>query len=114
MDEAERLCDRIAIMSRGKVIDEGSPAELIGRNVSKSVIELNASPAEEPTVLGAVAAQARRLRSGGRLMVYVDDPAPLVDRLTNRDGDRRSLVVRPSNLEDVFLALTGTRLEGQT
>jgi lipooligosaccharide transport system ATP-binding protein len=113
MDEAERLCDRIAIMSHGKVIDEGSPAELIERNVTKSVVELNASPADEPALLGPVAAGAHRLRSGGRLMVYVDDPAPLVDRLTSRDGDRRGLVVRPSNLEDVFLALTGTRLEGQ-
>jgi lipooligosaccharide transport system ATP-binding protein len=113
MDEAERLCDRVAIMSNGKVIDEGSPAELIGRNVAKSVIELNASPSEERALLDGVAAGARRLRSGGRVMVYVDDPSPLVGRISSKDGARRGLVVRPSNLEDVFLALTGTSLEGQ-
>src|SRR6266446_5523604 len=55
--------------------------------------------------------------SGGfkrRLAVlYTDDAAALVAQLRGRDqGDRRALVVRPTNLEDVFLALTGTSLEG--
>jgi lipooligosaccharide transport system ATP-binding protein len=111
MDEAERLCDRIAIMANGKVIDEGSPAELIGRNVAKSAVELTASSAEERALLDGIAPNARRLRSGGRVMIYVDDPAPLVDRVAAADGARRALVVRPSNLEDVFLKLTGTTLD---
>ena len=112
MDEAERLCDRIAIMSNGRVIDEGSPTELIGRNVSKLVVELNASPSEERQLLDGVAV-GRRLRVGSRMMLYVDDPTPLVERIGATDGARRGLVVRPSNLEDVFLALTGATLEGQ-
>jgi lipooligosaccharide transport system ATP-binding protein len=110
MDEAERLCDRVAIMSQGRVIDEGSPAELIARHVAKAVVELNCSPAEERELLPGSAPAVRRLRSGGRLLVYVEDPTPLVDRI-GRDNARRALVVRPSNLEDVFLALTGTKLE---
>jgi lipooligosaccharide transport system ATP-binding protein len=110
MDEAERLCDRVAIMSQGRVIDEGSPAELIGRHVAKSVVELNCSPSEERSLLDESATQTRRLRSGGRLLVYVDDPTQLLDRIGS-DNTRRALVVRPSNLEDVFLALTGTKLE---
>jgi lipooligosaccharide transport system ATP-binding protein len=112
MDEAERLCDRVAIMSQGKLIDEGAPAELIARHVAKTAVEVNCSPSEERDLLGNTAAAARRVRSGGRLIVYVADPAPLIERVGS-DGTRRSLVARPSNLEDVFLALTGTRLEGQ-
>lgn len=110
MDEAERLCDRVAIMSQGRIIDEGAPADLIGRHVAKSVVELNCSPSEERDLLNGSTATTRRLRSGGRLLVYVDDPTPVVDRLGGNNA-RRALVVRPSNLEDVFLALTGTKLE---
>jgi lipooligosaccharide transport system ATP-binding protein len=114
MDEAERLCDRIAIMSKGRVIDEDTPSDLIGRNVARSAVEFDASPADEAALLDGVARGARRLRSGGRVIAYIDDPAPLVDRVRVDGGGRRGLVVRPSNLEDVFLALTGTRLEGET
>jgi hypothetical protein len=46
-------------------------------------------------------------------MAYLDEPAALVDHIRRCDPeDRRSLVVRPANLEDVFLALSGTSLEG--
>jgi hypothetical protein len=53
------------------------------------------------------------MRTGRRLMLYLDDAAAFVDRLRQRDRiDHRSLIVRPTNLEDVFLCLTGTSLEG--
>jgi hypothetical protein len=46
-------------------------------------------------------------------MVYLDDGARLVERVRALDpDDRRALVVRPTNLEDVFLAMTGANLEG--
>jgi hypothetical protein len=46
-------------------------------------------------------------------MLYVDDATPLVDRLHQVDpSNQRTLVVRPTNLEDVYLRLTGTSLEG--
>ena len=52
-----------------------------------------------------------RLRAGDRLMIYTDDVRPLIERIHQHDGgDRRPVVVRPANLEDVFLAVTGTRL----
>ena len=54
-----------------------------------------------------------RLRSGQRLTLYSDDAGALVERIRHSDrGDRRPLLMRPTNLEDVFLALTGTHLEG--
>jgi len=46
-------------------------------------------------------------------MLYVEDAGPLTQRIRGYDqGDRRPVFVRPTNLEDVFLALTGTSLEG--
>ncbi|HYD46747.1 MAG TPA: ABC transporter ATP-binding protein [Terriglobales bacterium] len=111
MDEAQRLCDRIAILSQGRVIDQGSPQELIRRRVAAHAVEVDCASYEEATLLEGIDV-TRRLRSGDRLILYLDEPATLAARIAERDpDDRRALVVRPSNLEDVFLALTGTTLE---
>jgi lipooligosaccharide transport system ATP-binding protein len=111
MDEAQRLCDRVAVVSQGRVIGAGAPAELIETCLAPEVVEFDCTPNEEPVLLDGFAVP-HRLRSGGRLMAYVDDATRLVDQIRHRDqGDRRALVVRPTNLEDVFLALTGTSLE---
>jgi len=109
MDEAQRLCDRVAIMSDGKVVDEGSPPDLIAAHLAPEAVELDCTP-EEEAAIAAAANGARRLRVGRRVTFSLDDAAPLVERLRAADH-RRPLVVRPTNLEDVFLALTGTTLE---
>ncbi|MFN8643748.1 MAG: ABC transporter ATP-binding protein [Candidatus Binatia bacterium] len=112
MDEAERLCDRVAIVAAGRVIAQGAPAALIRAHLGREAVELDCTPAEEPALLDGVA-PSHRLRSGRRLICYLDDATPLVERLRQRDpDDRRSLVVRPANLEDVFLRLAGSTLEG--
>jgi len=111
MDEAQRLCDQIAVMADGKLIDQGSPDELIRRHVGSNAMEVTCTPQEESSLLASVTT-TRRLRSGDRLIVYLEDPTALVASLRQGDQDnRRAVVVRPSNLEDVFLALTGTHLE---
>lgn len=113
MDEAQRLCDRIAIMTAGKVVDDGPPLELIRRHVEPVTVELDCRPDEEVQLLDGTANGAKRVRSGDRLLVHLTHPEPLVARLGDgEEARRRNLVVRPSNLEDVFLALTGTTLEG--
>jgi lipooligosaccharide transport system ATP-binding protein len=112
MDEAQRLCDRVAIVANGRIIGEGEPTALIAANLAPEAIELDCDAGEEAALFDGMAFPYR-LRSGRRLMLYVDDAAPLVDRIHQRDpGNRRTLVVRPTNLEDVFLRLTGTSLEG--
>jgi len=111
MDEAQRLCDRVAIMCNGRIIREGAPEELIRSQLASEAVELDCEPAEESRLLEGIRV-VHRLRSGTRLMLYVDDGAHLAERFRNR-GDRRAVVVRPTNLEDVFLALTGTSLEGE-
>jgi len=111
MDEAQRLCDRVAIMAAGRVIREGVPAELIASRLAPEAVELDCDPSEESMLLDGVNI-GNRLRVASRLMLYVADGARLADRIRAR-GDRRSVIVRPTNLEDVFLALTGTSLEGE-
>jgi lipooligosaccharide transport system ATP-binding protein len=118
MDEAERLCDGLAIMASGRVVAEGAPGELIRRTLAPEALELDVSAGEVEPIL-AEAGQPRHLRLRSRLTLYVDDGAALVERIRARDEreglarDRhRSLVLRRTNLEDVFLRLTGARLEG--
>jgi lipooligosaccharide transport system ATP-binding protein len=113
MDEAERLCDRVAVMAGGRLRAEGAPAELVLRFLAPEALELDTDPAEEEGLFGDGLAGPKRLRVGRRLLVYAQDTAPWIERVRSRDGgDRRPLVARPTNLEDVFLALTGTKLEG--
>jgi lipooligosaccharide transport system ATP-binding protein len=113
MDEAQRLCDRVAIMSQGMVIAEGSPDDLITIHLAAEAVEFDCAPEEEAALVSGLGQIAgRRLRAGGRVMVYVEDASAIVEHIRHRDqGDRREMVARPTNLEDVFLALTGTRLE---
>ena len=66
----------------------------------------------EARLTEGVPVPGQRLRAGSRLMIYSNDPSQIVSWIQGRDGgERRKLVVRPSNLEDVFLLLTGTSLE---
>jgi lipooligosaccharide transport system ATP-binding protein len=109
MDEAERLCDRVLILSEGQAICEGAPRALIDEHLSREALELDCTPEEEARLF---AGTGQHLRSGQRLVLYADSVAPLIERVRRGDGgDLRPLIVRPTNLEDVFLAVTGTRLE---
>jgi lipooligosaccharide transport system ATP-binding protein len=115
MDEAQRLCDRVAIISGGRVIDEAPPGDLIRTRLAPETVEFDCAPEEEPTLLHGFSLPPHHLRAGRRLMVYLDDVTPLIDHIRHRDqGEGRTLVARPTNLEDVFLALTGTSLAEKT
>lgn len=112
MDEAQRLCDRVAIIASGKVIVQGAPRDLIASHLAREAIELDCERGEESQLFDGLMLPTKRMRAGRRLMFYTDDGSSLVDHIRRRDpADRRSLVVRPANLEDVFLTLTGTSLE---
>ncbi len=109
MDEAERLCDQVAIFAAGRVEAEGSPEELIHRHVAREALELDCPPELEQGLFGDLGS-LRRLRAGQRLILYADDAAPLLERV-HRHGDGLRATARTTNLEDVFLALTGMRIE---
>jgi lipooligosaccharide transport system ATP-binding protein len=111
MDEAERICDHVAILARGRLRAQGAPAALVQEHLAGEALELDLDEEGEAALFAGLATLPRRLRAGRRLFVYDEDVRPHVERIRQRDGgERRPLVVRPTNLEDVFLALTGTSL----
>jgi lipooligosaccharide transport system ATP-binding protein len=113
MDEAERLCDVVAIISEGRIIAQDAPRKLIEHHLARDAVELECTLEEEATLLVGLDPATRRLRVGRQITLYLEDATPLVEQLRHHDGgDHRPLVVRPANLEDVFLSLTGTSLEG--
>ena len=111
MDEAERICDHVAILAQGGLRTQGAPGALVRSHLAPEALELDLDAAGEAALFPGLEASPRRLRAGRRLFVYDEDVAPHVERIRQRDGgERRPLVVRPTNLEDVFLAVTGTSL----
>jgi lipooligosaccharide transport system ATP-binding protein len=111
MDEAERLCDALVVMDQGKVVARGSPRELIHEVLAPEVLELEL-PAGRHGELLARLPGARALRAGAHLMLYAKDGTALLEAVRRVEPGVQLVAVRPTNLEDVFLALTGTKLEG--
>jgi ABC-2 type transport system ATP-binding protein len=114
MDEAEALCDRLAILDHGKVLRSGTPGELIASLGIPSVVELSfdgaaPDPADFAARLGA-AVEAR----GDRWDVPTPDPKTLLPRLLAKLEEQRlaydQVHIRRATLEDVFLHLTGRSL----
>jgi lipooligosaccharide transport system ATP-binding protein len=108
MDEAERLCHRLAIMDSGRIISEGSPRELIARNIESQVVEVYGEPAAQWANEHAAHYAARYEVSGETAFCYVNDAQPLLAHLQEQNGLR--YLHRPANLEDVFLKLTGREM----
>ena len=110
MDEAEQLCDRLVVMDRGRIAEEGSPLELIRRLSTREVVELRFAsgppPVDEHTFNGQV---ARVEQLPDRLLLYTDDGDALVP-VAHERLHPQSVLVRRSTLEDVFLRLTGRTL----
>ena len=107
MDEAERLCDRLAIVDAGRPIAEASPAELIRREIEPHVVEVHG--AGRAAWASEASAWCDRMETVGETsFAYCRDPVRLLASLQSRT-DLRSLH-RPANLEDVFLKLTGRDL----
>jgi lipooligosaccharide transport system ATP-binding protein len=108
MDEAERLCHRLAIMDRGRIIASGAPRELIERHIEPLVVEVYGDTAERWAADFGRAHCQRCEQSGETVFCYTRDAAPLVHDLESRRG--LHYLHRPANLEDVFLKLTGREL----
>jgi ABC-2 type transport system ATP-binding protein len=116
MDEAERLCDRVAIVDHGKVIALGTPVELIARVGGAHVIEftLNGQDVLESAELTDLPAVESASRENGMFHltaseVHIALPA-LLGRLKQRGIELAGLTTRHSSLEDVFVTLTGRHL----
>ncbi|MBI1175567.1 MAG: ATP-binding cassette domain-containing protein [Sideroxydans sp.] len=108
MDEAERLCHRLAVLDHGRIISTGSPRDLIERTIEPQVVEVFGENVEQWAHQHAALYATRFEVSGETAFCYVSDAQPLLEHLQGQ-GDLRYLH-RPANLEDVFLKLTGREM----
>jgi ABC-2 type transport system ATP-binding protein len=105
MDEAETLCDRVAIMDHGRILELGPPAELVrGLDAPTRIsIESGAVDVDDARTLSD---DADVDDDGVSLTIVTRTPAPILAALAERNA-LRGLSVRSATLEDVFLNLTG-------
>jgi ABC-2 type transport system ATP-binding protein len=124
MDEAERLCDRLAIVDQGQIIAEGSPADLIERLGGHHVVEFSVSGNSD----GAAAGSPKDAWGGlpsvesvreddGLIALSVKQPhltiPALLDAIDRQGSQLQHLTTRQASLEDVFVRLTGRHLREQ-
>ncbi len=110
MDEAAHLCDRLVIMHRGTILEEGAPLDLISRHAGDSVLELRMPVDQRPALLAEVGGIPGVAIEEVEDIVYVFGAGAEAERIASRVGDPRLVFVRPGTLEDVFLRLTGRGL----
>ncbi len=110
MDEAERLCDSLIIIDHGRKIAGGSPRQLIAEHIEPQVVEAYDEAGGELTAFVAAHGKlAERVETSGETaFFYCTDAHALLARLAEAPGLR--YVHRASNLEDVFIKLTGREL----
>jgi lipooligosaccharide transport system ATP-binding protein len=107
MEEAERLCSRIAIMDRGRIIAEGPPRALIAGHIEPQVVEVHGNGLDE-WLARARDVAPRVERAGETVFCYAADVEPVLALL--RGQHELVYLHRPANLEDLFLKLTGRDL----
>jgi lipooligosaccharide transport system ATP-binding protein len=107
MEEAERLCSRIAIMDRGRIIAQGAPRALIANHIEPQVVEVHGNGVEQ-WMARAKGLAPRVERAGETVFCYAADVEPVLALL--RGQHDLVYLHRPANLEDLFLKLTGRDL----
>jgi ABC-2 type transport system ATP-binding protein len=114
MDEAEQLCDRIAVVDKGRVIAQGSPAQLIHSLGGGHMVEVSTQPTLPPESFAGVAGVSSARAAGERLALSVAQPhvalPAILARLNEQKVELRELSTRQATLEDVFVSLTGRQL----
>jgi len=113
MDEAEQLCDRLVVMDRGQIAAEGSPRDLIDRYSTREVLELRFAVSDHELAadkVGQIPAERIEVLAD-RILLYVDNGDAAMAAARGVGLEPITSLVRRSTLEDVFLRLTGRRLE---
>jgi lipooligosaccharide transport system ATP-binding protein len=103
IEEAERLADTVAVMSKGRIVAQGAPAELVRAHAGEQVLEVYGPPAQLDELGELAASRGWASRRSG--------PALAILRAETLDGDAPEGVRRPANLEDAFVTLTGEQIE---
>ena len=106
MEEADFLCDEIAIMDKGKIIAYGEPKQLIAQHFKEVVLELP----EDEVKNNALNIPMEYEFKFGYLEIYTHDIPTALNLLKEQNIPLDKLKIRPFNLEDLFLKLTGSEL----
>jgi lipooligosaccharide transport system ATP-binding protein len=107
MDEAERLCDDLVVIDKGRIVAQGAPRQLISRHVEAHVIEVQGESVPVTALLAGLPG-VRIERAGETHYCYTNELGPALKRFENVPGLICSH--RPATLEDVFLRITGHEL----
>ena len=116
IEEAERLCDRVAIVDQGKIIAQGSPRELQERYLGKSRIGVDVEQPVGPEGLPAFLFAEKTVISDDRKTVTIESPAPaktlveIVKWIDQSGLGLEDIRLKRPTLEDVFIELTGKKL----
>ncbi len=114
MEEAERLCDRIAIMDHGKIIAEGTPGELVSRMSVDSCLEFRNNEALDLVQLQKLPNVTKTLTNGENIELFSRNPQEtlvnLIELSKSQNAEIKDLHVRRATLEDLFIELTGRSL----
>jgi lipooligosaccharide transport system ATP-binding protein len=110
MDEAAQLCDRVAIMHSGRILQQGRPADLVRAEVGEEVIEVRGDETLHRAVVATVDGKSIRWeRAGDTLYLYCREGRELLPILSRLRPSH--LLHRPASLEDLFLKLAGRSLQ---
>jgi len=120
MDEAERLCDRVAVIDQGQVIALGTPVELIARLGGQHIVDFslteNGKPLTDDELRGIASVQSVR-REANTISLAVGEPHVALPALMNHVQETgrefATLTTRHATLEDVFVTLTGRHLRDE-
>jgi ABC-2 type transport system ATP-binding protein len=110
MDEAERLCDRVAVVDKGKVIALGTPRELIAGLGGHEIVELAAQQPLAPDELANLPGVRGARRSADGVALTVDQLHVALPAVMEKVGNLTRLSTHRATLEDVFVNLTGRNL----
>ena len=117
MEEAERLCDRVAVVDHGKIIAQGSPDELIAGLQAPHIIEFSTDPAVSDRMLAKIPGVGERRQRDGQWFLTAASLAQAVPALLSALDDAGaklvSLSTHQATLEDVFISLTGRELRNE-
>ncbi|HET8617145.1 MAG TPA: ABC transporter ATP-binding protein [Actinomycetales bacterium] len=115
MDEAQRLCDRMAILSQGRVLAEGTAAELVAARQVETVVRFTAPAEADVTCLHSLAGVRTVERTGDEVVVRGTGPllARVAHAVVERGMEPEDLSVQLPTLEDAYLALTRTDGAGE-
>ncbi len=114
MEEATELCNRVAIMDHGHILEMGAVPELIGRRFRERAVFFDSNPKLPMELMARLGGVSRAAQEDGQTVLYSNDvPGTIGALLAAADGvevEPRNLGIRQATLEDVFLDLTGRAL----